>query len=53
MYTDREAGPLGRMLRDTKTTEATIAGTPGPAEVMTAASKNVLGKLDKARGWGF
>lgn len=49
MYSQAESSQLGRMLRDTKTRDATAVGTPGPAEVMTAASKNVLLKLDKVR----
>lgn len=47
MYTASEAKSLGYLLRNTKATAGEIVGAPNAVDVMTAASKNVLTRLDK------
>lgn len=47
MFTDREARAMGQMFKETKVEGAELIGSPEPAEVMTSASRTVLGRLDK------
>lgn len=47
MHTERESGQLGVLLKQVKATAGLIVGTPEPADVMTAASRTVLTRLDK------
>lgn len=46
MYTRRQIGQLKRILRETKTEGMEMGSAPGPAEVMTAAAKQVMRRLD-------
>ncbi|KIY91360.1 hypothetical protein MNEG_16604, partial [Monoraphidium neglectum] len=50
MHSDREALAVGTLLKQVKATTGTVVGTPEPAEVMTAASRSVLTRLDKVEG---
>jgi len=52
MHTQREANTLGTILKATKTTVGDVVGAPDPREVMAAASRTVLGRLDKVREEG-
>eukprot|EP00877_Chromochloris_zofingiensis_P009452 jgi/Chrzof1/4760/Cz14g25080.t1 len=47
MHTDAEAKSVGFLLKQVKVTEGEVVGAPDPAEVMTAASRTVLTKLDR------
>ena len=47
MHTERESSSLGQLLKQVKASGGFVIGTPDPAEVMTAASKTVLTRLDK------
>ncbi|KAI8476815.1 MAG: P-loop containing nucleoside triphosphate hydrolase protein [Monoraphidium minutum] len=50
MHTDRESFAVGSLLKQVKATTGLVVGTPDPADVMTAASRSVLTRLDKVEG---
>jgi ATP-dependent RNA helicase DDX21 len=47
MFTGREAGAFRRMLRDVKIDTVELVPPPGPKEVMSASTRQVLRRLDR------
>jgi ATP-dependent RNA helicase DDX21 len=46
MYSQKEIGYFKRILRETETTNVTVVPVPGPREVVEAAAKEVMYRLD-------
>ena len=46
MYTGREIGYFKRILRETETTDVTVINPPSPLQVVEAAAKQVMYRLD-------